>query len=111
MNILGNLYVSNGIEVGNTESGARVKALYVVFERHVTNRLIAETISLPAILQPVLARYPGRVEPIATLEGEGFPIFLYDASLGVQFPVIYAVLFNSANGTYFSFWAPIRISA
>lgn len=102
MNIVGNLYVSNGMSAGNTASEARVQALSEVFERYVKNRIIAEAISLPAIPQPVLARYPGVVEAIATLEGEGFPIFAYDASLGGQFPVICVVLFNPANGTCFA---------
>ncbi|CAK8736717.1 Ribosomal protein S12 methylthiotransferase accessory factor YcaO [Sodalis praecaptivus] len=102
MNIVGNLYVSNGMSAGNTASEARVQALSEVFERYVKNRIITEAISLPAIPQPVLARYPGVVEAIATLEGEGFPIFAFDASLGGQFPVICVVLFNPANGTCFA---------
>lgn len=102
MNIVGNLYVSNGMSAGNTRNEARVQGLSEVFERHIKNRIIAESISLPVIPDDVLARYPGVVEAIAKLEAEGFPIFSYDASLGGKYPVICVVLFNPQNGTCFA---------
>ena len=102
MNIIGNLYVSNGMSAGNTANEARVQGLSEVFERYIKNRIIAESISLPEIPQEVLARYPSVVESIATLEAEGFPIFAYDGSLGGKYPVICVVLFNPANGTCFA---------
>ncbi|HDM8272593.1 TPA: YcaO-like family protein [Yersinia enterocolitica] len=102
MNIIGNLYVSNGMSAGNTANEARVQALSEVFERSVKNRIIAESISLPEILAEVLNRYPGVVEAIAKLEEEGFPILSYDASLGGKYPVICVVLFNPSNGTCFA---------
>ncbi|HHB1424177.1 TPA: 30S ribosomal protein S12 methylthiotransferase accessory factor YcaO [Serratia odorifera] len=102
MNIIGNLYVSNGMSAGNTASEARVQGLSEVFERYVKNRIIAESISLPEIPAEVLNRYPGVVEAIAKLEEEGFPILSYDASLGGDYPVICVVLFNPANGTCFA---------
>ncbi|MDN0095882.1 30S ribosomal protein S12 methylthiotransferase accessory factor YcaO [Yersinia rohdei] len=102
MNIIGNLYVSNGMSAGNTANEARVQALSEVFERSVKNRIIAESISLPEIPTEVLNRYPGVVEAIAKLEEEGFPILSYDASLGGAYPVICVVLFNPSNGTCFA---------
>uniref|UniRef100_UPI0021F7FD19 YcaO-like family protein n=1 Tax=Klebsiella aerogenes TaxID=548 RepID=UPI0021F7FD19 len=51
-----------------------------VFERHIKNRIIAESISLPEIPAEVMARYPGVVESIAKLEAEGFPIFAHHGS-------------------------------
>lgn len=102
MNIIGNLYVSNGMSAGNTANEARVQGLSEVFERYIKNRIIAESISLPAIPQDVLNRYPGVVEAIDRLEAEGFPIFSYDASLGGKYPVICVVLFNPENGTCFA---------
>ncbi|PTA75265.1 30S ribosomal protein S12 methylthiotransferase accessory factor YcaO [Serratia sp. Nf2] len=102
MNIIGNLYVSNGMSAGNTANEARVQGLSEVFERYVKNRIIAESISLPAIPDEVLNRYPGVVESIAKLEEEGFPILSYDASLGGNYPVICVVLFNPTNGTCFA---------
>lgn len=102
MNIIGNLYVSNGMSAGNTANEARVQGLSEVFERYIKNRIIAESISLPTIPDAVMQRYPGVVEAIARLEAEGFPIFAYDASLGGKYPVICVVLFNPANGTCFA---------
>lgn len=102
MNIVGNLYVSNGMSAGNTRNEARVQGLSEVFERHIKNRIIADPSGLPEIPADVLARYPGVVESIAKLEAEGFPIFAYDGSLGGKYPVICVVLFNPANGTCFA---------
>ncbi|SFM90034.1 ribosomal protein S12 methylthiotransferase accessory factor [Izhakiella capsodis] len=102
MNIIGNLYVSNGMSAGNTRNEARVQGLSEVFERYIKNRIIAEAISLPAIPQIVLDRYPLVTEAIDKLEAEGFPIFAYDASLGGKYPVICVVLFNPGNGTCFA---------
>ncbi|MFP1758488.1 30S ribosomal protein S12 methylthiotransferase accessory factor YcaO [Lonsdalea quercina] len=102
VNIIGNLYVSNGMSAGNSANEARVQGLSEVFERYVKNKIIAEAISLPKIPADVLSRYPGVVEAITTLEQEGFPIFAFDASLGGKYPVICVVLFNPANGTCFA---------
>lgn len=102
VNIVGNLYVSNGMSAGNTPSEAHVQALSEVFERYVKNRIIAEAISLPPVPSQVMERYPQVTEAIACLEQEGFPIFAYDASLGGRYPVICVVLFNPANGTCFA---------
>ncbi|TGD56612.1 30S ribosomal protein S12 methylthiotransferase accessory protein YcaO, partial [Salmonella enterica subsp. enterica serovar Poona] len=73
MNIIGNLYVSNGMSAGNTRNEARVQGLSEVFERYVKNRIIAESISLPEIPAEVMARYPAVMESIATREAEGIP--------------------------------------
>lgn len=102
MNIIGNLYVSNGMSAGNTANEARVQGLSEVFERFIKNRIISEAISLPAIPDDVLNRYPSVVESIKKLEEEGFPILSYDASLGGKYPVICVVLFNRENGTCFA---------
>lgn len=102
MNIVANLYVSNGMSAGNTRTEARTQGLSEVFERYVKNRIIAEAISLPSIPKDVMARYPGITSAIQTLEAEGFPILCYDASLGGQYPVICVVLFNPTNGTCFA---------
>ncbi len=102
MNIVGNLYVSNGMSAGNTMNEARVQGLSEVFERYVKNRIIAECISLPEIPQAVMNRYPSVVASVNKLQEEGFPLYCYDASLGGQFPVICVVLLNPANGTCFA---------
>lgn len=102
VNIVGNLYVSNGMSAGNTQNEARVQALSEVFERYVKNRIIAEAISLPEIPNEVIRRYPQVEQAIAALESEGFPLLAYDASLGGRYPVICVVLLNPLNGSCFA---------
>jgi ribosomal protein S12 methylthiotransferase accessory factor len=102
MNVIGNLYVSNGMSAGNTVTEARVQALSEIFERSVKNQILAEGISLPNIPQEVLNRYPKVVEAIAELEANGYPIICKDASLGGKFPVINVTLLNPSEGTAFA---------
>ncbi len=102
MNIIGNLYVSNGMSAGNTITEARVQALSEIFERSVKNRILAEGIALPIIPQEVLNRYPKVVEAIAELEAHGYPIICKDASLGGKYPVINVTLLNPTEGTAFA---------
>lgn len=102
MNIIGNLYVSNGMSAGNTKTEARTQGLSEVFERKIKNRIIAEHISLPEIPTSVIERFPGIKASIDALEAEGFPIYCYDASLGGKYPVICVVLFNPHNNTSFA---------
>ena len=106
VNLIANLYASNGMSAGNTQNEARVQALSEIFERYTKNKIIAEAISLPLIPETVINRYPTVLAAIETLEKEGFPIYCFDASLGGEFPVICVVLFNPQNGTcYASFGA------
>ena len=49
VNIIGNLYVSNGMSAGNTASEARVQALSEIFERAIKFKIISDGISLPDI--------------------------------------------------------------
>lgn len=102
MNIVGNLYVSNGMSAGNTRTEARTQGLSEVFERSIKSRIISERISLPKIPAEVMARYPHIQAPIDALEAEGFPIHAFDASLGGEYPVICVVLFNPTNSTCFA---------
>ena len=102
MNIIGNLYVSNGMSAGNTITEARVQALSEIFERSVKNQILSEGLSLPTIPQEVLNRYPKVVEAIAELESHGYPIICKDASLGGKFPVINVTLLNPSEGTAFA---------
>lgn len=102
MNIIGNLYVSNGMSAGNTKTEARVQALSEIFERSVKNKILAEGITLPTIPQDVLNRFPKVVEAIAELEAHGYPIICKDASLGGKFPVINVTLLNQKEGTAFA---------
>lgn len=102
MNIIGNLYVSNGMSAGNTKTEARVQALSEIFERSIKNKILSEGIALPIIPDEVLNRYPKVVEAIKELESHGYPIICKDASLGGKYPVINVTLLNPKEGTAFA---------
>jgi ribosomal protein S12 methylthiotransferase accessory factor len=102
VNIVGNLYVSNGMSAGNTRTEARVQALSEIFERSIKNKILSEGLTLPDIPQEVLNRYPKVVEAIAELEAHGYPIICKDASLGGKYPVINVTLLNPKEGTVFA---------
>jgi ribosomal protein S12 methylthiotransferase accessory factor len=102
MNIVGNLYVSNGMSAGNTKAEARVQALSEIFERSIKNKILSEGIALPTIPESVLNRYPKVMEAIKELEAHGYPIICKDASLGGKYPVINVTLLNSKEGTAFA---------
>ncbi|WP_350609520.1 YcaO-like family protein, partial [Pseudoalteromonas sp. 41-MNA-CIBAN-0057] len=54
VNVIGNIFVSNGMSAGNTKFEARVQGLSEVFERAIKNRIIAEGISLPIVPEEVV---------------------------------------------------------
>jgi len=106
VNLIGNLYVSNGMSAGNTKFEARVQALSEIFERYVKFKIIAEGICLPNVPDEVLARYPTIQAGIKELEAAGYPLLVQDASLGGKYPVMVVTLLNPENqGVYASFGA------
>ena len=106
VNLIGNLFVSNGMSAGNTLFEARVQCLSEIFERAVKNKIITEEIALPDVPKSVLEKYPTILEGIERLEKEGFPIFIKDASLGGRYPVMCVTLMNpKTGGAYASFGA------
>jgi ribosomal protein S12 methylthiotransferase accessory factor len=102
VNLIGNLFVSNGMSAGNTKYEARVQALSEIFERAVKNKIILEEITLPDVPTEVLNKFPHIVEGIKKLEAEGFPIVVKDASLGGKYPVMCVTLMNPKNGGVFA---------
>jgi len=102
VNLIGNLFVSNGMSAGNTKSEARVQCLSEIFERAIKNKIISEEITLPDVPLKVLEIYPNILEGIKKLEDEGFPVVIKDASLGGKFPVMCVTLMNPKNGGVFA---------
>ncbi len=102
VNLIGNLFVSNGMSAGNTKYEARVQCLSEIFERAVKNQIILEEIVLPDVPQSVLEKYPKILEGINKLESVGYPILVKDASLGGQFPVMCVTLMNPKTGGVFA---------
>jgi len=109
VNIIGNLYVSNGMSAGNTPTEARTQALSEIFERHIKFKILAAGLCLPDVPPEVIARYPRIEAGIAALRACGFGILVKDASLGGQYPVMNVTLLNPRDqGCYVSFGAHPR---
>lgn len=102
VNVIGNIFVSNGMSAGNTKNEARVQSLSEVFERYVKNKIIAEGICLPEVPLNVLERYPTILADIRELEGHGYHLRIADASLGGLYPVMSVTLINPKDGSVFA---------
>jgi ribosomal protein S12 methylthiotransferase accessory factor len=109
VNIIGNLYVSNGMSAGNTPKEARTQALSEIFERYIKGKIISESICLPDVPPEVIARYPHIQAGILALRAAGFGILVKDASLGGQYPVMNVTLLHPEDqGCFASFGAHPR---
>ncbi len=109
VNLIGNLYVSNGMSAGNSAAEARVQALSEIFERHVKFHIIAAGLCLPDVPEAVIARYPRIAAGIRDLRAAGFGILVKDASLGGKYPVMNVTLLNPHDqGCFSSFGAHPR---
>lgn len=110
VNLIGNLYVSNGMSAGNSRDEARAQALAEIFERHVKFRIIAEGLCLPDVPDEVIARWPRIAAGIAALRAAGFGILVKDASLGGRYPVMNVTLLHPQDhGCFASFGAHPRV--
>ena len=109
VNLISNLYVSNGMSAGNTQTEARAQALAEIIERHIKFKVIAEGLCLPDVPEEVIARHPGIAAGIAGLRAAGFGILVKDASLGGDYPVLCVTLLNPRDqGVFASFGAHPR---
>jgi len=101
-NLIENLYVSNGMSAGNTLAEAQVQCLSEIFERAVKREILEGEIALPDVPQEVLAKYPSILAGIQSLEEQGFPVLVKDASLGGVYPVMCVTLMNPRTGGVFA---------
>jgi ribosomal protein S12 methylthiotransferase accessory factor len=101
-NLIENLYVSNGMSAGNTLAEAQVQCLSEIFERAVKREILEREIALPDVPQEVLAKYPSILAGIQSLEEQGFPVLVKDASLGGKYPVMCVTLMNPRTGGVFA---------
>ena len=101
-NLIENLFVSNGMSAGNTLAEAQVQCLSEIFERAVKREILEGEIALPDVPQDVLVRYPGILAGIQSLEEQGFPVLVKDASLGGIYPVMCVTLMNPRTGGVFA---------
>ncbi len=99
VNLLDNLYGSNGMSSGNSEYEALVQALSEIIERYVKHEIIKKGLSLPPIPDQILQLNETSYATLQALQGPNLKVCCYDASLGGRFPVVCALLFNQSNGT------------
>ncbi len=99
VNLLDNLYASNGMSAGNTEYEALVQGLSEIIERYVKAKIIREGLTLPEVPEKVLEKYPKSHATLKALQSDDLKVICYDASLGGKYPVVCVVLFNQSNGT------------
>ncbi|NDV13610.1 30S ribosomal protein S12 methylthiotransferase accessory factor YcaO [Crenobacter caeni] len=106
VNLIGNLYLSNGMAAGNTAYEARTQALSEVVERAVKFRVLRDGLCLPDIPPAVIERHPAIAAGIASLRAAGFHILVKDASLGGRYPVACVTLVHPHDrGVFASFGA------
>ncbi len=101
LNILSNLYVSNGLASGNTPDEAKVQALSEIFERYVKFEIIKNGYALPSFPEKIIEQFPKLYADREALRSAGFLVEILDASLGGKFPVTAISLINPNNGTLF----------
>jgi len=102
VNVIGNIFVSNGMSAGNSHDEAQVQALSEILERFVKQRVISEGLSLPDIPQTVIDRFPAIAQSIQAIVDYGYRLKVADASLGGVYPVICVTLINPKDGSVFA---------
>lgn len=109
VNVIGNIYVSNGMSAGNTLMEARTQALSEIFERDIKFKIIREGICLPDVPAEVISRFPRIAAGIRGLRAAGFGIVVKDASLGGRYPVMCVTMLHPKDqGIFASFGAHPR---
>ncbi len=109
VNVIGNIYVSNGMSAGNTMMEARTQALSEIFERDIKFKIIKEGICLPDVPEKVINRFPRIAAGIRGLRAAGFGIVVKDASLGGKYPVMSVTMLHPKDqGIFASFGAHPR---
>ncbi|MCD6191469.1 MAG: YcaO-like family protein [Sulfurimonas sp.] len=101
LNILSNLYVSNGLATGNTPREAQVQALSEIFERYSKIQIIKNGYALPNFPEEIVQSFTKLQCDITTLREEGYIVEVLDASLGGKYPVTAISLINPKNSTLF----------
>lgn len=102
MNLLSNLYASNGLSAGNTALEAQVQGLSEIFERWVKNKILRENLCLPEIPNEIIQGFSSVVEAVDALKKLGIEVSMRDASIGGKFPVINVTLFEQKTGRCFA---------
>lgn len=101
LNILNNLYVSNGLAAGNSPKEAQIQALSEIYERYAKLQIIKNGYALAHFPHEVLASFEKVYADVEALRERGYIVDVLDASLGGVFPVTAISLINPKNSTLF----------
>ncbi|WP_310439935.1 YcaO-like family protein [Sulfuricurvum sp.] len=101
INILSNLYVSNGLATGNTAKEAQVQAMSEILERYAKIKIIKEGYSLSHYSDEFLSQFERLYSDLTKLRELGYIVNVLDASLGGKYPVTAISFINPANATLF----------
>ncbi len=101
LNILSNLYVSNGLASGNTPREAQVQALSEIFERYAKIEIIKNGYALPVYPDEIVQSFPRLYSDVLALRDLGYIVEVLDASLGGKYPVTAISLVNPKNSSLF----------
>lgn len=101
INILSNLYVSNGLATGNTVQEAQVQSMSEILERYAKIEIIKNGYSLPHYSDEFLAQFERLYSDLLRLRELGYIVNVLDASLGGKYPVTAISFINPANATLF----------
>ena len=101
VNILSNLYVSNGLATGNTPQEAQVQALSEIFERCAKFEIIKNGYALPKYPDECVQSFDGLYRDVVALRQAGYIVEVLDASLGGKYPVTAISLINPENASLF----------
>lgn len=103
-NIVTDLYFCNGLGAGNSPAEARLHALSEIYERFVKLAVYQKQLCLPCLPKHFYDAFPAVTNAIQSLETAGFQVWVKDASLGGQYPVIcVAVRHRKSGGCFASF--------
>ncbi len=101
VNILGNLYVSNGLATGNTPQEAQVQALSEIFERYAKIEIIKNGYALPKYPDEIVQSFDRLHSDVLALRELGYIVDVLDASLGGKYPVTAISLISPENSSLF----------
>lgn len=101
LNILSNLYVSNGMASGNSPQEAQVQALSEIFERYAKIEIIKNGYALPKIPDEITQSFEELYSDVLALRELGYIVEVLDASLGGKYPVTAISLINPDKSSLF----------
>ncbi len=101
LNILSNLYVSNGLATGNTAQEAQVQSMSEILERYAKIEIIKKGYALPHYSDEFLEQFERLYSDLIALRELGYVVNVLDASLGGKYPVTAISFINPSNATLF----------